>query len=269
MIDLNNKHIFVTGAANGIGAELTTYFLSKGAYVIACDLDDDSLIKSYGDHANCSTYRLDVRDPDNWASVMNNVRGPLDYMFNVAGVLRPGYILETGISDIDLQIDVNLKGVIYGTKFAAGIMETRGGGHIINIASMASLAPITGISVYSASKFGVRGFSLAMSLELKEKGILVSVMAPDAVDTPMVEEQKDEAAAALVFSGARILTVEEVRKTIVKEIMMNQKTEVWLPFNRGVQAYLGAAFPKAASFILNILRSKGLKNQAAYRSKKY
>jgi len=264
-MDLKNKRIFITGAAKGIGAELASYFSSKGANLIVCDIDLNSLEQKYGHLENCTTCKLDVRNTADWAKAINLVSEGLDYMFNVAGVIRPGYILETDDDEIDLQIDVNLKGVIYGTKYAAQVMEKNGGGHIINIASMAGLAPISGISVYSASKFGVRGFSLAMALELADKGIQVSVVAPDAVDTPMLEEQKDEEAAALVFSADKLLTSERVRKVIVKEVMQNRKTEVWIPFNRGVQAYLGATFPKAASFVLNLLKSKGLKKQASYR----
>ena len=89
--------------------------------------------------------------------------------------------------------------------------------------SMASLAPVSGIGIYSASKFGVRGFSLAMAQEISEDGITVSVVAPDAVDTRMLDHQMNSEAAALTFSGSKILTADDVARVIFKEVIKGKK----------------------------------------------
>ena len=109
----------------------------------------------------------------------------------MAGVLRVERVEDLQPESVALQLDVNTKGVILGTQAAAKVMVGQGRGHIINIASMAALAPVPGISVYSASKFAVRGFSLAAAQELEDRGVQVTVVCPDAVDTPMVDYQLD------------------------------------------------------------------------------
>ena len=159
-----------------------------------------------------------------------------------------------------------MKGLILGSKYAADKMKNSGG-HIINFASMAGLAPVQGLSVYTASKFGVRGFSLALAQELKSKNIAVSVVCPDATDTNMLDEQMNVAAAALTFSG-KILTIKEVWEEVYNAIIVKKHIELWVPQSRGIQAYLGATFPKAANLLTGLLTKKGLKNQAKFKSKR-
>ncbi|MCB0502978.1 MAG: SDR family oxidoreductase [Bacteroidetes bacterium] len=261
---LNNKVVLITGAANGIGKALTQRFLEKGATVYACDIDTAHLDEHFGQSSNCIIQSLDVSNNESWASVFKDLK-KIDYLLNVAGVIRPGYITETVVDAIDLQIDVNLKGTIYGTQWAAEKMKGTGGGHIINFASMAGIAPIAGISIYTASKFGVRGFSLAMVQELKAHNIKVSVICPDAVDTHMLDDQMNSQAAAMTFSTNKILTVEEIADAVLKEAIQNEKPEVWIPFQRGVQAYLGATFPKLAGYLTKLLVKQGLKKQEKFR----
>ncbi len=265
MSHLNYKTALITGAACGIGAQLTQDFLKNGAHVIACDIDLEKLQLRYKNQANCTIVKLNVTDYSNWKEALSAVDS-LDYLINVAGVIRPGYIGETEKNAIDQQIDINLKGSIYGSQLYVEKMTPKGYGHIINFASMAGIAPIPGISIYSASKFGVRGFSLAIANELKEKNIAVSVICPDATDTHMLDDQMNSKAAAMTFSAEKILTVEEISKVVLEEVLDSKKQEVWIPFHRGVQAYLGATFPKLASWMSKILIKQGLEKQEKFRN---
>lgn len=268
VMDMMNKAVMITGAAHGIGSRLARDCLDQGAKVIACDIDMPRLGDLFSSLDKCVIRELDVRRPEQWEALVESLDGGLDYMINVAGVIRPDYLWETELSDIDLQIDVNLKGTIYGTKYAADLMRRSNGrrkGHIINISSMAGLAPVSGIGIYTASKFGVRGFSLAMAQELGGEGIKVSVVVPDAVDTGMLDDQMDSEAAALTFSGSRILTVGEVSRAVFKEVIKGGKTEAWIPSSRGVLACLGGMFPELASYLTKRLREKGLKQQEQFR----
>lgn len=128
---------------------------------------------------------------------------------------------------------------------------------------MAGLAPIQGMNIYSATKFGVRGFSLACAYELMAYGVHVNVLCPDAVHTPMLDKEKDTKAAAMTFSAARLLTVSEVEKAIIN-LLEKPKVEKWLPIPRGILATLGALFPSIALLLKDKLIKKGLKKQAAY-----
>ncbi len=187
---------------------------------------------------------------------------------NVAGVLRVEPVYELKAESIALQIDVNTKGVILGTRAAAEVMVRQRHGHIINIASLAALAPIPGIAVYSASKFAVRGFSLAAAQELEPFGVHVSILCPDAVDTPMVDYQLDHAGAALTFSGPKILSTDDVAKAVLG-LLAKPRTELVIPWSRGFLARLSSVMPRFLHRrVVQRLTRKGLSRQEDIRRKR-
>jgi 3-oxoacyl-[acyl-carrier protein] reductase len=186
-------------------------------------------------------------------------------MMNVAGVLRSGYCWESTAADIDFHLDINAKGAMLGTQAAARVMVSQGHGHIINIASLAGLAPVPGLSLYSASKFALRGYSLAAAMELREKNVKLTVVCPDAVQTPMLDIQKDDAHAELTFSGKRSLSAQEVADAVIAALD-TAPMEIALPPLRGVISKLASFFPAAASGTLERLRKQGRKRQQRERS---
>lgn len=211
--------------------------------------------------------KLDVTSPGDWKKVMDlaiKKWGKIDVLLNVAGYLLPGYIYEVPPNHIDRHVDINTKGVLYGTREAAIRMVAAGAGHIINIASLAGVAPISGISLYSTSKFAVRGFSLAIAQELREKNVFVTVVCPDAIKTPMLDLQKDYKQASMTFSGGRILTVEEVSKIVLGKVLAKRPLEILIPSHRGILAKIGNVFPTIAAILGPILRKKGLEKQFVY-----
>jgi 3-oxoacyl-[acyl-carrier protein] reductase len=184
----------------------------------------------------------------------------------VAGIISAAYIYEISPQETERVIDINLKGTILGCQAVAPQMVRQGNGHIINISSMAGLAPVPGISIYVASKFGVRGFSLAIELELAQKGVKVSVVCPDATNTHMLDEQIDRPEAALTFSGNKVLTADEVANAILHDVIESGKKELWLPKSRGITAMASSIFPGVAKKIYPLLLKKGLLNQSKFRS---
>ncbi len=266
---MNHQVFFVTGAASGIGAHLVRALLERGARVCAADINAEAMapLRALADEARLMIAALDVRDPAQWTARVDEVRAcwqRLDVMLNVAGVIRPGYIHAFAPEDVHLQLDVNTKGVIFGTQAAARAMRAQGGGHIVNIASLAGVAPIPGLALYSASKFAVRGFSLAAAFELREHGIKVTVVCPDAVQTPMLDVQVDREEAALTFSGAeQPLTTADVVDAILQRALTRAPMEILLPRSRGLTAKLGNAFPALSAGLLRALRRKGAVRQRA------
>ena len=261
----------VTGAASGIGAHLARELLARGARVCAADVNTgamDALSALAGDD-RLMRVKLDVRDPAQWQTLLGEVRArwqKLDVLMNVAGVIRPGYIHAFAADDVHLQLDVNSKGVIFGTQAAARVMLEQGYGHIINIASLAGVAPVPGLALYSASKFAVRGFTLAAAFELRDKNIKVTAICPDAVQTPMLDQQVDREEAAMTFSGSRSpLTVEDIGRAIFERALPKAPLEITLPAHRGFMAKFGSAFPGASLGMLSWLRERGRKRQLRRR----
>ncbi|MBL8032405.1 MAG: SDR family oxidoreductase, partial [Leptospiraceae bacterium] len=211
MPEFSGKVIIVSGAAGGIGQELTQKLSAQGATVLATDVDEVALRK-LNTLTRVQTLVADVRKSEHWEKTFSEAQalGPVYALINAVGVLKPGYIDKVSAKDIDFHIDINVKGVMLGSAVAAREFKTSGKGHIVNIASLAGVAPIPGIALYSASKFAVRGFTLALAAELKESGVKVTVVCPDAVKTPMLDLQKDYPEAALTFSGSAPLTAADV-----------------------------------------------------------
>jgi 3-oxoacyl-[acyl-carrier protein] reductase len=183
-----------------------------------------------------------------------------DVVCNVAGYLLPALVEATTVRDVDLHIDVNVKGVILGTRRCAQSMLAAGRGHIINIASLAGMSAVPGLSLYSASKFAVRGFSLSVAQELRGRGVAVTVVCPDAVQTPMLDLQLDYEESALVFSGARALSTADVCAAITGRVLRDRPLEVALPGWRGVLARIGGAAPGVAAASEPLLRRVGRLN---------
>jgi 3-oxoacyl-[acyl-carrier protein] reductase len=264
MPDVQGKVIVVSGAAGGIGQELVSQLSAAGAVVVATDVDEIALRK-VGGHARVETVVCDVRKSEDWEKVFASAGrlGPVYALINAVGVLKPGYIDTVSAKDIDFHIDINVKGVMLGSAIAAREFKRQSFGHIINIASLAGVAPIPGIGLYSASKFAVRGFTLALSAELAETGVYATVVCPDAVKTPMLDLQKDYPEAALTFSGTAPLSAAEVAEAIVSVIGKNE-VEITLPTWRGVMAKAASAMPGLVPMLVETLRRTGLKNQARY-----
>ncbi|WP_017850348.1 SDR family NAD(P)-dependent oxidoreductase [Leptospira interrogans] len=267
--------LFITGCAGGLGKKIAEEAFAAGHSILITDINEKELKKFAAPWKNekdrVIVSKLDVTSPSDWKKVMDlaiKKWGKIDVLLNVAGYLLPGYIYEVPVNHIDRHIDINAKGVMYGTREAAARMVAARSGHIVNIASLAGVAPISGISLYSTSKFAVRGFTLAIAQELKEKNVHITVVCPDAIKTPMLDLQKDYEQASMTFSGNTFLTAEEVSKIILGKVLSKKPLEVLIPSSRGILAKIGNFFPATAFILGPILRKKGLKKQSSYTKDK-
>ena len=227
------KTIVITGCASGIGLSLADRLFREGHRILATDINGKAL-EAVAEERGWTRSKAvmlathDVRDRASWQACVDSVVehwGQLDIVMNIAGILIPGYAHEVEQDHVDKHVDINVKGVMHGTSVAAATMVKQGFGHIINMASLAGVTPVPGLAVYSGSKHAVRGFTLSAALDLAEHGVDVSVVCPDAVDTPMLDLQKDYEEAVLTFSGGRPLTVDDVVSTIVEEVMPEKTLE--------------------------------------------
>lgn len=252
----------VTGAAGGIGSALVASLSEAGDRVVATDLVTDGI--GTGSH---EVLALDVRNPDDWDRTVTRIvqrHGSLDRVFNVAGLIRTGSIHESDPTELALQVEVNLLGVIFGTQAAARVMVPQGSGHIINIGSLAGLTPVPGLSGYVASKFGVRGFSLSAALELRRHGVHVSVVCPDATDTALLRQQIHDDAAAVSFSRRTVLSPDDV-VAAVHRALESRRPEITLPRSRSGLARLAGLSPRIALLMTPAVTRIGRRNQDGIR----
>lgn len=256
----------VTGAASGIGRQMARALYRRGHRVVAVDIDGGGLERLVAENdwkseAAVMTRVLDVRNSAGWTELVGATVerfGRLDTLLNVAGFLRPGYTKEVDPAEFDLHLDVNAKGVMYATRAAARQMVGQGAGHIVNVASIAGLSHVPGLAAYCASKHAVRGFSLSVAHELSRFGVAVTVVCPDAVETPMLTLQEDYPEAAMTFGARRALTLDEVERALLR-VLRERPLEVVLdvPFSgRAVAAKLANLFPRLTGLAIGrILRS--------------
>ena len=262
----------VSGAASGIGRHMAGVLFAAGHNLVLTDINAAGLESFATEHGCTSSPRvhsvvMDARDAAGWRALVDDCIerfGSLDMMLNIAGYLKPGLVEATDSEDVDRHMDINAKGVMYATQAGAAVMVRAGRGHIVNVASLAGVAPIAGLALYSASKHAVRGYSLAAGMELRARGVHVSVVCPDAVETPMLQLQERYDEAAMTFSGGRGLTLHEVEVAIL-DVLRHKPLERLLPLprsGRALAAQLGGLFPGLASKLTGVLRARGQKVQA-------
>jgi 3-oxoacyl-[acyl-carrier protein] reductase len=263
---------FVTGCASGIGRHLAGAIVRRGHRLVATDVNTAGLeaaAKEGGWGETALWCRLDVRDEKAWeAALAKGLErfGRMDVLLNVAGYLKPGFSHQLDVAEVDRHFDINAKGVVHGVRVLGRYFVAKGQGHIINIGSLASLAPVPGLCLYSASKYAVRGFTLAVAQELRPHGVKVTLVMPDAVQTPMLDLQVDYAEAAMTFSGPRPLTVEELERAILDVALKKAPLELAIPFTRGALARLSTFLPGALVGLTPFFTKKGLRRQAALKA---
>lgn len=178
----------MTGAASGIGRALTRELVRRGVLVTACDVDEPGLATLVAELGSAvRTARLDVRDAAAFTALLQAeaARGPIDFLFNNAGVITHKPALEHTPAEWQRTVEVNVLGVMNGCVAALPLFKAQGHGHLVNTASIAGLVPVPAFPVYSFTKFAVVGLSLNLRAELRAHGVRVTVLCPGGIRTPM------------------------------------------------------------------------------------
>lgn len=190
------KSIFVTGAASGIGRATAKLFASRDFFVGLYDVDSRGLesLRAELGAQRCSVGTLDVADLDAFhrsvAAFGSATGGRMDVLFNCAGLLRMGPFESVTPKDAHAQIAVNVNGVVNGVYASLALLEKTERSVIVNMSSASAIYGTPDHSVYSATKFAVRGLTEALDVEFRKKGVRVCDVMPGYVSTPMVHDQK-------------------------------------------------------------------------------
>ncbi|MCR1781387.1 SDR family oxidoreductase [Nocardioides carbamazepini] len=181
--------VAITGGARGIGYHTAEELIRRGHRVAIGDIDELQLKVAAEELDLDVAVRLDVTDPASIASfldVTEEALGPIDVFINNAGVMPTGHVHEETDEVTRRQVEINVLGVIFGTKIALQRMLPRRQGHIINTASLAGELPVPGLATYCGTKFAVIGFTEAARQEYRKSGVALSTVRPTFTNTELV-----------------------------------------------------------------------------------
>lgn len=185
---LSGKRVLITAAGQGIGRATAELFARKGASVVASDINDGALAELEGTDG-ITALKLDVTDGDAVTKAMADL-GPLDVLFNCAGYVANGSILECDEKDWDFSFDLNVKAMYRLIKLALPGMLDQGGGSIINMSSVASsIKGVPNRFAYCASKAAVIGLTKSVAADYVTKGIRCNAICPGTVDSPSLHDR--------------------------------------------------------------------------------
>lgn len=258
----------VTGAGRGFGKEIARRLAARELAVLAADIDGqaaEQTAREIGRGAWSQT--MDVRDPTahRLAAASAAERGRLDVWVNNAGVMRTVKAWDHPDEDVRRMLEVNLGGVIWGSRAAIDAMREAPGGskHLINIGSISALGPVPGLTVYGATKHGVLGFTEALQGDLLQAGVPITAhcVCPDGADTQLLRGQAHEEESAIIWTAPRILSPEEVADRTVALLDSRRLVEV-IPRHRGWQVRALALTPRTALRASGLLHRMGKRRRA-------
>jgi len=226
---LAGRTVAITGGGRGIGRATARALIAEGARVAIGDIDAALAERTAGQLGGGTVgLPLDVTDRASFASFLDQVEerlGGLDVLINNAGIMPIGPFVEETDATAARMIDINLHGVIFGSKLAVERFSKRGTGHLVNIASTAGKAGVSGGATYCATKHAVVGLSEAIRAEVRDSGIDVTVVMPIVVNTEL-------GSGLPQMRGFKSVEPEDVADAIV-EALQTARYEVYVPKSVG------------------------------------
>ena len=199
--NFKGKKALVTGGGSGLGRECALLFAKNGADVLIADLKPERCdmvaneVRSFG--VNAISYPIDVTNYNEVEAMYKKIVeewGTVDFVVNSAGVCLTEDLTAQSLENIDLSIDVNIKGTVYSCREALAIMRPNKFGKIVNMSSIAAKACLGGFSVYSATKSAVLALTACLGREAALDNVTVNCICPGIIKTSMWEEILDQLA---------------------------------------------------------------------------
>jgi NADP-dependent 3-hydroxy acid dehydrogenase YdfG len=239
---LAGQVVAITGGARGIGRATAIALIAQGAQIAIGDIDA-ALAERTAQELGSGTIGLplDVTKRPSFAAFLDEVEsrlGPLDVLINNAGIMPIGPFVEETDATATRMVDINVHGVIYGSKLALERFVPRGRGHLVQIASAAGKAGFPGGATYCATKHAVVGLSETLRAELRGTGVDISVVMPVVVNTEL-------GSGLPAARGFKPVEPEDVANAIV-EVLQSGRFDVFVPKTVGGMVRLNALMPRRA-----------------------
>lgn len=264
---LKDKTVLITGASLGVGLATAQAFHAAGAHVALMARRLEPLQDAAKTLPGAMIFAVDVCDhqavEDALAQIVDRFGG-LHGVVNNAGAHARGPLLTRTPDEIATMVDVNLRAPLVLTRQALPYLKAQPAGFIINVASLAGKVPLDGAATYSATKFGLRAFTIAMAQELKGSGVTMSVVSPGPIDTGFIMDNLDEV-EDIVFSQT-MCSAQDVAQMILA-CARDGKLEREFPLLGGKLATLGYLIPKLRQLLKPSLSKKGRRVKEQLRSK--
>lgn len=266
-----DKTVIITGGSEGVGAATARLFAMAGANLMLVARNKknlDSIAAELRDKTRVEVLAMDVTDSDACVDLFKKAAfefGRVDVLVNNAGYHARGPVRQVAAEDLGRIIDVNLRAPIVLTRLAMPYFEEAGGGVVINVASLHGRLASAGASTYSASKFGLRIFTLALRQELEGSGIKAAVVSPGPVDTGFIMENLDEV-DDIVFSQP-MSSAEDVAQAVL-DLCGNNIAEQAMPRSTAYLATAAYLMPWLSKWLRPMLRKKGARVKARLKAER-
>lgn len=257
--NFKDKTVVITGGSEGVGAACARRFGDAGANLLLVARSKKNLERIATElraKTRVETVTMDVSDIDACNNLFKKAEfefGGVHVLINNAGFHERGAAESITIADLCMMIDVNLKAPIVLSCLALPYLR-QSGGAIINVASLAGRTAVPGAATYSATKFGLRAFTIALAEELRGANVKVATVSPGPIDTGFIMANIDDV-SDLTFSQP-ISTADQVAIEIMK-LCANNKVERSMPPVSGLLTTLTYLFPGFARAMRPALESKG------------
>jgi len=273
--DFSDTTVILTGASMGVGAATARAFAALGANLVLIARGRDKLEalaaeleRDFGNREQVMIEVLDVTDLEGFGALLERVRtrfGSIDVLVNNAGLHARGAVASVAAADIGRMVDVNFKAPLMATRMVLPDLQQSQRPAVINVASLAGRTPVPGSATYSATKFGLRAFSLALAEELRGSRIRIACVSPGPIDTGFIMDDID-AVSNLTLSQP-MSTAEQVAEAIVA-LVDGGALDLPMPRISGYLTTLSYLFPALGRALRPMLEKKGRRTRERLKRKR-
>ena len=255
-----DKTVVITGGSEGVGAAAARLFAEAGANLMLVARGKknlEAIAEELRDKTKVEIFAMDVSDADACVDVFKKAQfefGRIDVLVNNAGYHARGDVEKVEPADLAKMVDVNLRAPIVLARLAIPYLKEADDAAIINVGSLAGRTPVPGSATYSATKAGLRAFTISLSEELRDSNIKVGLVSPGPIDTGFIMADIDKT-ADITFSQS-MSTAEEVAQNIL-DLCGNNIREVSMPALSGLLTTVSYLFPWVSRQMKPVLERKG------------